>query len=58
MIELALITATIYFVHRSWTVYKSGYDKAKSVARKATEKKNTEGLTEDEINKLKQILNQ
>ena len=55
MIELALITATIYFVHRSWTVYKSGYDKAKSVAQKATAK-NSNSLTEGEVQKLKEIL--
>ncbi|MBP3193898.1 hypothetical protein [Natronogracilivirga saccharolytica] len=57
MIELALVAATVYFVHRSWSVYKTGYDKVKGVAKKATYREQ-EALTQEELRKLKQLLNQ
>ena len=55
MLELVAATAIIYFVHRSWSVYKTGYEKARSIASRP---KNEEALTREEVAQLKRVLKQ
>jgi len=53
MIELVAATAIVYFVYSSWNVYTGAANKLKA----ATSKK-SQGLSDQELAKLKQLLNQ
>ena len=58
MFELFIITGSIYFVFKSWSVYQSAGQKAKAAYAKAKTKPqpHNNGLSPDELAKLRSLL--
>ena len=56
MFELFIITGSIYFVFKSWSVYQSAGQKAKAAYAKAKPQPQHEGLSPDELAKLRSLL--